>query len=206
MKIGIIKLSTSNLFSVKSACEYFKLNTIITDDVKELKNVDALILPGVGSFKEAMNFLNKKNLVDLILDFAYKEKKIMGICLGFQILFTNSSEFGFCKGLDIINGEVIKISDYFKNNSKKIHTGWNKISLIKKSYIISQDDTNHLFYFTHSFFAKPQKKNVILTNSDFNNNEFCSSIEFGNIFGCQFHPEKSGKTGIKMYYNFFKKK
>ena len=113
MKIGIIKLSTSNLFSVKSACDYFKLNTIITDDVKDLKNVDALILPGVGSFKEAMNFLNKK-LDRFNFRFCPKEKKIMGICLGFQILFTNSSEFGYCKGLDIISGEVIKISDHFK--------------------------------------------------------------------------------------------
>ncbi len=132
MRIGIVKFSTSNLFSVKSACEYFKLNTIISNDLNELKNMDALILPGVGSFKEAMSFLKKNNLVELILNFVEKKKKIMGICLGYQLLFSKSNEFGICDGLNVIKGDVKKISDKLYNNSKKIHTGWNKILLKKK--------------------------------------------------------------------------
>tara|TARA_B100001175_G_scaffold314786_1_gene324872 strand:+ start:45843 stop:46460 length:618 start_codon:yes stop_codon:yes gene_type:complete len=205
MRIGIVKFSTSNLFSVKSACEYFKLNTIISNDLNELKNMDALILPGVGSFKEAMSFLKKNNLVELILNFVEKKKKIMGICLGYQLLFSKSNEFGICDGLNVIKGDVKKISDKLYNNSKKIHTGWNKILLKKKSNIIQEEDSRNFFYFTHSFYAEPEQKKSILTTTFFNNYEFCSSIELENIFGCQFHPEKSGETGIKMYYNFFKK-
>ena len=200
MKIGIVELSTSNLFSVRSACEYFNLNTVISSDKSVLKNVDALILPGVGSFKEAMNFLNKKKLIDLIHEFKEKEKKIMGICLGFQLLFSESIEFGSCKGLGLLEGKVENLS----LENKKIHTGWNRIDKKKKSNVLTEQELNLMYYFTHSFIVKPKDESIILTNTMFNNLKFCSSVEYKNIFGCQFHPEKSGKQGIKIYYNFFK--
>lgn len=204
MKIGIIKFSTTNLFSIKSACDYYSLDSIISNSSKELSKADALILPGVGSFKSAMNFLKENNLLDLINEFNFKQKKIMGICLGFQILFSESEEFGKSNGLNLISGKVKSIPYQKKLNQKKIHTGWNKILLQKQSKIISKSDSENFYYFTHSFYAQTSNTHAVLTNSLFNNFSFCSSIEHENLFGCQFHPEKSGKEGIKIYYNFLK--
>ena len=109
MKIGIIKFSTTNLFSIKSACDYYSLDTIISNCSKELSKADALILPGVGSFKSAMNFLKENNLIDLINDFHFKQKNY-GNCLGFQILFSESEEFGKSIGLNLISGKSEKYS------------------------------------------------------------------------------------------------
>lgn len=200
MKVGIVELSTSNLFSVKSACEYFNLNTTISSDTSQLRNMDALILPGVGSFKEAMNFLKKKKLIELIREFNEKEKKLMGICLGFQLLFSDSLEFGKCPGLNLVKGKV----ENLETPNKKIHTGWNKINKEKNSNVLTEEEFKQMYYFTHSFVAKPKDEKIILSTTIFDNFKFCSAIEYKNIFGCQFHPEKSGKQGIKIYYNFLK--
>ena len=137
MKIGIIKFSTTNLFSIKSACDYYSLDTIISNCSKELSKADALILPGVGSFKSAMNFLKENNLIDLINDFHFKQK-IMGICLGFQILFSESEEFGKSIGLNLISGKVKSIPYENKLKQKKIHTGWNKILIQKKVKLLTK--------------------------------------------------------------------
>ena len=202
MKIGIIKFSTTNLFSIKSACDYYSLDTIISNCSKELSKADALILPGVGSFKSAMNFLKENNLIDLINDFHFKQKKIMGICLGFQILFSESEEFGKSIGLNLISGKVKSIPYENKLKQKKIHTGWNKILIQKKSKIINKNNSENFYYFTHSFYVETNCSQAILTKSLFNNFYFCSSIEHANLFGCQFHPEKSGKEGIKIIIIF----
>ena len=128
----------------------------------------------------------------------------MGICLGFQILFSESEEFGKSNGLNLISGKVKSIPYQTKLNQKKIHTGWNKIFLQKKSKIINKSDSKNFYYFTHSFYVQTNNLQAVLTNSLFNDFSFCSSIEHENLFGCQFHPEKSGKEGIKIYYNFLK--
>ena len=154
-------------------------------------------MPGVGSYKEAMKNLKKKKIIKPIIQHINSGKSFLGICLGFQLLFDSSSEFGNTKGLGILRGTINSF------DSKKVksipHVGWNKAKLKNRKFNLIND--SELYYFVHSFYAKPKNNKIVYTTTAVDNFVFCSSIIYKNIYGCQFHPEKSGKQGL----NFLKK-
>jgi len=209
LDVAIINLKLSNLHSVSAACRKVGLKSKVTSDKIIISKAKAIILPGVGSFSEAMTRIKKLNLEEVIKSCIDKGKPFLGICLGMQVLFSKSEEFGNSKGLSIFKGDVKNFNFYKKNNYKYPvpHVGWNKINVSKKKNksrnVILKDIKNSEFmYFVHSFFVIPKNKDIILTKSNYGKEDFCSSIVSKNIYAFQFHPEKSGIEGLKIYKNF----
>ena len=199
IRISIINLKLNNIYSIYNALDEcgYKVN-IIDDKVKKISS-DIIIIPGVGSFPKAMNFIKKKYLDKTIEEFNSKKKPIIGICLGMQLLFEKSNEFSNCKGLSLIQGEVTKIEN---KNLRVPNIGWNKIKLLKKSQIIQNSSNNNFFYFVHSYHCKPKNLKNILSLTSLSKFKFCSSVQENNLLGMQFHPEKSGVEGLKIINNF----
>ena len=210
--ILVIDYGMGNLFSIQNACENIGLNVCITNKRKEITSADAVILPGVGAFGKAMESLTKLDLVEFLKEVALSDKPFIGICLGMQLLMSESHEFGYHKGLNIIKGEVKKLSntiDEAGNRLKVPQVGWNRIykkdkidekNYWEKSFLNGLGDGEYM-YFVHSFYTVPKDTSVIRTISYYGNIEFCSSLEYKNIFACQFHPERSCQHGIKIYKN-----
>lgn len=208
-KIAIIDYEMGNMFSVEHACKYVGLDPVITSDPKIIMSSDAAILPGVGAFGECMYNLHKLGLESVISDFIQTGKQFMGICLGLQLLFSESEEFGSSKGLNIIQGEVKKFPSKNLNGEKiKIpQIGWNHI--YKNPGNINWDDSvlngiteKEFMYFVHSYFVTPENNSDTLTLTNYCEIEYCSGIHRNNLTAFQFHPEKSGKEGIKIYENW----
>tara|TARA_B110000003_G_C16593136_1_gene512609 strand:+ start:852 stop:1478 length:627 start_codon:yes stop_codon:yes gene_type:complete len=204
-KISIVDFEGGNLFSVVQACNTLGFNVSVTSSYKEILKSDGLILPGVGSYPHAMKVLNKKDLVSPIQDFINSEKPFMGICLGFQLLFSNSEEFENCDGLNIIKGSVKKFN-FKEKNIKVPNIGWNKIYSNSdwKKTPLENIKNNEYMYFVHSYYVDPIDINDILSYSKYEGFEYCSSVKKNNIFATQFHPEKSGLEGIKIYKKWSK--
>ena len=200
-KIMIVDYKLNNLFSIKNALDFLGYEAFISSDPDLLKKTDFVVLPGIGSFPEGMKKLHKLNLVNPLKNFISSGKKFMGICLGFQMLFQESSEFVNTKGLGVIKGKVKKL-----NGNKKFlripHIGWNKIEIMN-NYKREVSFQKKYFYFVHSFYAIPNNKNEIFSLTKYENIKFCSSIKKNNIFACQFHPETSGIAGLKLIKSFF---
>lgn len=199
----IIDYQLGNLFSVKQACDTVGINAEISSDRTQVLNAEALILPGVGAFIEAMNNLKKMGLDTAIREKVLNGTPIFGICLGQQLLFTESEEFGAGKGLDLIDGLIkrfpekieerkLKVPQIAWNTVYKYHQDWNNTAL-------SEIKNNEFMYFIHSYFVKPVDESCILTKTNYDGVEFCSSILKDNIFATQFHPEKSANKGISIY-------
>ena len=205
-KVAIIDYGMGNLFSVASACQKVDLEPIITREKTIIKNCSAIILPGVGAYNEAMSRLNQYDLIDTILNFINSGKQLFGICLGMQLLFSRSNEFGNTSGLGVIQGTVNKLDGVLGERFLKIpHIGWNKIIKKNIEWNTSYFDgikENTRMYFVHSYFVKPEKENTILSLTSYGQNTFCSAILLDNIFATQFHPEKSGEVGLRIYSNF----
>lgn len=208
-KIAIVDYRMSNLFSVKHVCDYFSLNSIITSDKKEILAADAVILPGVGAFGVAMENLAALDLIAPIKDFTASGKPLMGICLGQQLLFTESEEFGRHKGLDLIRGNVVRFSNQ-KSNGRKIkvpHVGWSQmfksenINLWDNSPLRDISEGRYVYYI-HSYYVVPENSATTLAVSHYEGTEFCSSVMNDNIFAMQFHPEKSAHEGIQIFRNW----
>ncbi|OUU53273.1 MAG: imidazole glycerol phosphate synthase subunit HisH [Pelagibacteraceae bacterium TMED65] len=201
--IGIIDTGTSNIQSVTYALKECNSNVIHLSNFDDNLKIDALVVPGIGSFGEVMEQLRKRKLDKLILNFVQKETPILFICVGMQILFSESSEFGNHTGLNIFKGKVKKIKHDYQGKKRKIpFIGWNKI-IKKKNCKIFKDIKDHeFFYFTHSFYVEPADDLIISSNVDYLDFKYCSSVSDKNIFATQFHPEKSGSEGIKIYKNF----
>ena len=195
IKCGIIDLNINNIHSIYHASKKIGLNTkVINDKIKSLKDFDMIILPGVGSFKKAMKKIEENGIKDKILEFNQNQKFIFGICLGMQLLFQQSEEFGKTKGIGLLEGEVLQFK---KNNKNKIpHIGWYPIKTNNSNKFI-KDFKNKYFYFVHSYYCKPKKKNFVETETKFNNFYYASSVFKDNIYATQFHPEKSGPQGLK---------
>lgn len=199
-----------NLFSVNQACINVGLNPIITSDTNVIENSDAVILPGVGSFGEAMKNLYDLNLVDTIKSVIADSKPFMGICLGFQLLFSESEEFGYTKGLEVFKGKVKKFNGGFTKNRKiKVpQIGWNQIFPYNQekwsNSFLTGVNFGEFMYFVHSFYVEAEGNEILLTKTDYEGFEYCSSIQLNNLFASQFHPEKSAIEGIKIYKNFVK--
>lgn len=200
--VAIIDYGLCNLFSVEHACKHVGLDPIVTSNYDEILKADAAILPGVGAFGEAITQIREKKLDNAIYDFIKTKKPFMGVCLGLQLLFDQSEEFGNFKGLGIIPGEVKKIPAEF---GKVPQMGWNTIEISKKNKscpLIKDIRSGEFMYFIHSFYVKPENENDILTFTEYGGLKYCSSICHDNVVACQFHPEKSGAEGIRIYKNF----
>jgi imidazole glycerol-phosphate synthase subunit HisH len=208
-KVVIIDFDMGNLFSVQQACTYSGLTPNITADPKEIIEADAVILPGVGAFGEAMTQLNKMQLVDPIQSFIQKGNPFMGICLGLQLLFSGTEEFGQHEGLNIIPGTVLKFpTSTSKNSKRKVpQVGWNRIYPGSKKNEWQKSPLENIafgefMYFVHSYYTTPHNENDMLTTTNYEGLDYCSSIIKENVFATQFHPEKSGLEGLKIYKNW----
>lgn len=202
-KVIIIDYKLGNLFSVEQACKVVGINSLLSSCKDEILGADGLILPGVGAFNEAM-----KNIKDLGLEEIIKSKvengtPLFGICLGLQLLFTKSEEFGEGYGLNLIPGVIKKFSYDSKNEKLKVpHISWNKIYNSNRNWEntpLSGINQNEYMYFVHSFYVNPLDLNCVLTKTNYGGIEFCSSIYHENIFATQFHPEKSASEGLSLY-------
>lgn len=195
--IAIINYKMGNLGSVKNALDSLNIESVITDDVNVIKACDKLILPGVGAFKEAMQNLKSLNLIDCIKEEVKKGKPILGICLGMQLLFSSSEEYGLTEGLNLLEGKII----HFKENGLKIpHMGWNNLTIPSNSKLF-KGLTNPYVYFVHSYHLVTDNKDYLLTKTTYGY-EFSCAVEYKNIYATQFHPEKSGDVGLKILKNF----
>lgn len=202
-KITVVDYGVGNLHSVIKAFNHFGENPSISEEAEEIFKSDAIILPGVGSFKAGIEGLKIRKLDKAIKDFAKTNKPILGICLGAQLLMSRGHEFGTFDGLDIIPGQV----EVFKKIEDKIpHIGWNEVVMPKEASwnktILRSIKQHSDLYFVHSYFLKPKNKKNILSLTKYGGLEFCSAIYKDNIYGCQFHPEKSGETGLRIIKNF----
>lgn len=203
-KIAIIDFKLSNLFSVAHACEYVGLETRITSDPKDVIEADALILPGVGAFADAMSNLKTFGLIEPILSHIKQKKPLMGVCLGLQLLFEESEEFGNHKGLGIFKGRVVKFS-HKNTQGKKVrvpHIGWDQIKIKQPSPLFKGFKDLEFMYFVHSYYVKPKQDDIIGAVTNYDGIEFVSAVYKDNVFAVQFHPEKSGKNGPLLYKNF----
>ena len=205
--VAIIDYGVGNLFSMKHACGHVGMNAVITADIDTIMKADAVILPGVGAFGDAMEALHKLDLVHPLKDLAQSDKPLLGICLGLQLLFSESYEFGTHKGLDIVPGEVVNLRDAIGDDTdlNVPHVGWRPIDppadrpqAWAESYL-SPLKAGAYMYFVHSFFVRPQNKTVILSETTYGDETFCSSLKSGNVQAFQFHPERSGEYGLAVY-------
>jgi glutamine amidotransferase len=201
MKIGIINTNSGNFFSLFKILEDFNCDYLICSKPNEIKKVDKIIIPGVGSFDKVMNFLNKQLLTEEIKEqVLFKKKFLLGICLGMQILFEKSSEGISTTGLSVLKGQVISLKE--KNCKSTIpHIGWNSIEIKNNSLIMKNIKSGTDFYFAHSFVVEAVEKNIISAKT-FYDVDFISCISSLNIFGVQFHPEKSSSSGRTLIKNF----
>jgi len=200
--IAVIDYGMGNLRSVGKALEYVGADVVITGEPSKLKDSRALVLPGVGAFRDAVKNLKGKGIWDVVIEEVKKGKPLLGICLGLQLLFEKSYEFGETEGLGLIKGEVIKFN--LPPEFKIPHMGWNQVFKKKESPLLEGIKEGEFFYFVHSYYVKPEEEGVVLTKTDYGGLFFTSSIEKDNVFATQFHPEKSQRAGLKLLENFVK--
>ena len=205
--IAVIDYGVGNLFSLLSSLNYVGLDTKLTNDVEEIKSAKGIILPGVGAFRDAVSNLEKYGLKDILIDEAKNGKTFLGICLGMQMLFEKSYEYGEFEGLGLINGSVEEIKKHIPENSdlKIPHMGWNNLKIndefrndkILKNVNVENEE---YVYYVHSYFAKADMKNIV-AYSEYGT-KIPGIVKNENVYGMQFHPEKSGDTGLKLLKNW----
>jgi len=201
MKIHIVNYGMGNIFSIQKKIQSRDIILSISSDAQDIINADKIILCGVGHFRKAMDNLNKLNLIESLNHFALIQKKpVLGICLGMQLM-ANFSEEGNVKGLGWVEASVKKFSTPQDKKLKVPHMGWNTVSISKESALMENIDPNDEFYFVHSFFLQPENPENILNETQYIQ-KFCSAIQQDNIFGVQYHPEKSHDVGQTLLNNF----
>lgn len=205
-RVTVIDYGVGNLLSVTRALEYCGAEVSLTDSPDEIIKSERLVLPGVGAFEDGMKGLRDKNLIDAIKLFAEMNKPFLGICLGMQLMLDSSEEFGNHMGLGLISGKVQAIPNKGMNGeSHKIpHIGWAGLQIKHNSHntILSDIPKDSCVYFVHSFCVVPSDDAHRLADCTYNGRVISASIHSGNIYGCQFHPEKSGEVGLKILSNF----
>ena len=195
--IQIIDYGRGNLNNVKKAFLSFGYDANIIENPNEIDNAGGLVLPGVGAFGDSMNCLNNQGFSDKIREYINLGKPFLGICLGLQLLFEESDEFGYKKGLGVIKGHVTR----FNIKEKVPHIGWNQVEFKKESLIFNGIPDESYFYFVHSYYAVPEDSSMISATTSYGIN-FTSAIEYKNIYATQFHPEKSQTLGLQIIKNF----
>lgn len=196
--IAIIDYGAGNLHSVKNALDFLGAESKITGSASEILSADKVILPGVGAFGSAMNALTASGLNDVIFEVADKGTPLLGICLGLQLMFEKSEEAPDVKGLGLFKGTIVKIPD----RSLKIpHMGWNNIEVVKDSRILHNIGKNPFVYFVHSYYLNASDESVVSAYTNYGE-RLGIAVEKDNVFATQFHPEKSGETGMKILKNF----
>ncbi len=211
--VAIVDYGLGNIFSIEQACKSVGLSVEIVADAKGVKNSRSIILPGVGAFGDAMAALERLDLISVLQDVARQGKRILGICLGLQLLFSCSEEFGQHEGLGILKGRV----EYFpvrKYNGRKLkipQVGWNEVEIPEGKPLTYWDKTllngflsGTPLFFVHSCYVLPDASDIVLCESTYGDMRFCSGCMVDNIVGFQFHPERSGFHGLSIYKNFAK--
>lgn len=202
--IAIIDYDMGNLRSVQKAFGKVGAEAVVTRDPFVIRDSSHVVLPGVGAFKDCMKNLEDYGLVEPILRSIGSGKPFLGICLGLQLLFEESTEFGLHKGLGVIKGKVVRFAPgrAFGNKELKVpHMGWNGINIRKDSRLLKDTADGTYFDFVHSYYAVPDDNDAVLTTTEYGV-EFTSAIEKDNVMACQFHPEKSQKAGLRILENF----
>lgn len=199
--IAIADYGVGNLFSLKSSLKAIGAEAVVTGEAEEIARADKIILPGVGAFGDAAKKLAQSGLDTVIKAEAKKGKPILGICLGMQLLFEKSFEYGEYSGLGLIKGEIRPIADVIPKDLKIPHIGWNALCFTdKKTELFKYINDGDCVYFVHSYYAANCRESVT-ANAEYGA-MLTASVENGNVFGCQFHPEKSGETGLKILKAF----
>ncbi|WP_128896124.1 imidazole glycerol phosphate synthase subunit HisH [Longirhabdus pacifica] len=193
--IAIVDYRIGNVHSVHKAVQALGYDVIITDDHQQLLNADALILPGVGAYQDVMKFLHETGMDEVIYQYVQSNKPMLGICLGMQLLCTESEEYGMQQGLNIIPGRVTRMQD----KPKIPHMGWNKLQFKQNEWVQSLEE-GHV-YFAHSYHVEVEKEEDVLATVNYHG-PITAMVNKGNVFGMQFHPEKSGTTGKDLLRHF----
>lgn len=210
VKAAVVDYGLGNLFSIARACRQAGMDVVVTAQKQEIIDADVVILPGVGAFGDAMGTLRRLDLVGVLRDVASSNKLLIGICLGIQLLMSESYEFGVHKGLGIVEGPVLRLENPREDHGilKVPQVQWNRIfrqttrtpDLWEGTPLAGLDD-GEFMYFVHSFIVQPSDPSVIASLSRYGHIEFCSSLRWRNVFACQFHPERSGIAGLRIYQN-----
>jgi len=196
--IAVVDYGMGNLRSVQKALEKAGGPVVVTSDPVEVRSAERVVVPGVGAFKDAMNSLDRLGLITPLIEAIEGGKPYLGICLGMQILMTESEEFGLQKGLRVIKGQVSRLPD---SAGKIPHVGWNRVTVRKESPLLKMQDDGGYFYFVHSFYCIPDDPDVWAGTTHYGV-EFCSYLWKENIFATQFHPEKSQDRGLNLLKRF----
>ena len=197
--IAIIDYDAGNIRSVENAFNYIGQETVVTRDKDIILNADKVVVPGVGSFGDAMEKLKKYNLIGTIEDVCSKGTPFIGICLGLQLLFKSSDETKGVPGLGILDGEILRIPD--APGLKIPHIGWNSLEISPDGRLFKDIDNQSYVYFVHSYYLKAKEEAIVKASTEYGCH-IHASVEKNNIFACQFHPEKSGDVGLKILSNF----
>ncbi|MDO4870032.1 MAG: imidazole glycerol phosphate synthase subunit HisH [Bacillota bacterium] len=203
--IAIIDYGVGNLFSLQSSLKYIGEEAVVTADVDIIRKADRIILPGVGAFKDAAAKLRDSGMADIVMEQAKAGKPLMGICLGMQLLLEKSFEYGEYDGLGLIKGQVVPIADAAPAEYKIPHIGWNALKLAKDQDgqpdpLFKYINEGDYVYFVHSYYAADCAESTIATTEY--GAELTAAVSSGNVYGCQFHPEKSGDVGMKILRAF----
>lgn len=195
MKIGVIDYGMGNLYSVEQALLRLGVEVVVSADMKVLEQTDALILPGVGAFPDAMKRLTDLNFVPFIRKWKQENKPLLGICLGMQLLFESSEEVSYTKGIGIFKGKI----ERFQNVSRIPHMGWNELEFKQSPQWLKQDESKSSFvYFVHSFYATNMDEAQLVAFADYEEVSVPGIVANGSVYGMQFHPEKSGEFGVAL--------
>lgn len=197
--IAIVDYGMGNLKSVEKGFKKIGIDASVTSNPRVVNDAKAIVLPGVGAFKDCIKNLSDLSLTESVITSINKGKPFLGICLGLQVLFSESEEFGTCKGLDVFRGKVVR----FQEGLKVPHMGWNTVKIINRPPILSEMEDNAFFYFVHSFYVVPEDKEIIAATTDYGTT-FTSMVWKDNVFATQFHPEKSQELGLKVLAGFGK--
>lgn len=200
--IVIIDYGMGNLSSVKNALNFLGLESKISSNEEEIRNANALILPGVGAFPDAMDTIERLSLDKIIKEEVAKNKPLLGICLGMQLLFENGFEGLERKGLGLLKGSIVKMKDDKKNNIKIPHIGWNNLIYNKKDELFDSIEEGKFVYYVHSYFVQEYNDEDLVAYSEYGENKIPGVVRCKNVMGAQFHPEKSGTVGLSILKNF----
>ncbi len=201
-KIAVIDYGVGNLFSILQALNKIGVKCVLAKDNDQIDYADALILPGVGAFHSALEKLNKNKMASAIIKNANEGKPLLGICLGMQLLFDSSEEFGCHNGLGLLKGKIVRFSNLEKG-TRVPQTQWNRVLVNGlKTKLFHGIESNPFMYFVHSYYAISSHDRSVNVKAEYGGLHYCCAIEFENIFGVQFHPERSANDGLQLLKNF----